>query len=276
MQACIRSWDYQLLVDWAHEKKLTRYDRLSDFQYGNILTRQEAATLATRAAEYLYDREVAMCKVAYRDSDLFDTTLTPGISRACGMGIMNGHDGYFAPLRGLTRGEALAVLVRAKDRKKLDETLTPWYQSYMDRAFELGLGFANPKGFDEPITRGEFVEWIKTLAESTPSNDENLLGEWKLESYRVDDMMFAGSGVTISFTPDRYSAKICNTINSNYTTKNSVISAGPAMSTMIACSDSHINTHITTIESGFTLDHATYSIQSTRGDPRTWLKIHIK
>jgi hypothetical protein len=106
---------------------------------------------------------------------MIDTTLTPAVSRSCGLGVMHGHDGYFHPRYGLTRGEALAVLIRAVDGKKLDESMTPWYQGYMDRAFTLGLGFANMKGFDEPITRGEFIEWLEKLSNTTSPADTNLL-----------------------------------------------------------------------------------------------------
>lgn len=48
MKSCIRSWEYQDEVDWAYEKKITRYTSLSEFKYGNTLTRQEAAAFITR------------------------------------------------------------------------------------------------------------------------------------------------------------------------------------------------------------------------------------
>jgi heat shock protein HslJ len=185
---------------------------------------------------------------------------------------MKGDRGYFHPRYALTRGEALAVLIRAVDQQKLDESMTPWYQSYIDRASELGLAFTNPKGFDQPITRGEFVEWLEKLSSGTTPSDPNLLGEWKLESYRLDDMMFAPSGQQITFTESRYSTRFCNTISGDYSARNGILTTGPAMSTMMACADSAI----TQMESGWDLSGATYSIQSTRGDPRTWLTITTK
>lgn len=87
---------------------------------------------------------------------------------------MLGHNGYFHPRYSLTRGEALAVLVRAIDEKKHDETMKPWYQGYMDRASIFGIQFGSMNGFDEPITRGEFIEWLKTLSENSMKSDENL------------------------------------------------------------------------------------------------------
>jgi heat shock protein HslJ len=82
---------------------------------------------------------------------------------------------------------------------------------------------------------------MKKLDARNSVPDENLLSDWKLESYRLDDMMFSGSGVTVSFSSDRYSAKICNVINGNYSVKNGVFTSGPAMSTMMACLDSHLS-----------------------------------
>lgn len=52
MQSCIRSWEYQPTVDWAYARKITKYNSVSEFKYGNTLTRQEAAAFITR---YLID-----------------------------------------------------------------------------------------------------------------------------------------------------------------------------------------------------------------------------
>jgi hypothetical protein len=195
MGSCIRPWEYQDTVDWAYEKKITRYNNFSEFKYGNKLTRQEAAAFITR---YLIDglgRPEALCKLAYKDGAEIDSSLTPSISRACGLGVMQGNNGYFHPKKNLTRAEALAVLIRAIDENRQDESVTPWYQNYQMRAIELGLSFPRVNNFDFPISRGEFIEWLKTLANAGSINvvDENLIGEWKLQSYREDDMVFAAS-----------------------------------------------------------------------------------
>ncbi len=263
MKSCIRSWEYQDEVDWAYEKKITRYTSLRDFKYGNTLTRQEAAAFITRYLIEGLGRPEALCKVAYKDMDLIDLTLTPSISRACGLGVMNGNNGYFHPRFGLTRGEALAVLIRAIDQKKQDETMTPWYQGYMDRAHTLGLVFANMKGFDEPITRGEFIEWLKTLSTSSSigQTDENLIGTWKLVSYQEDDMMFAASGQMMTLTEKNYQIRLCNSISATYMVNNGVFTTGPAMSTMMACADNNI----TQMEGSWNLDGASYVLQSPRG-----------
>ena len=171
--------------------------------------------------------------------DSIDTSLTPSISRACGLGVMHGNNGYFHPRFGLTRGEALAVLIRAIDQNKQDETVSPWYQGYLNRASVLGLEIASMKSFDEPITRGEFIEWLKALSENKNiGNDEVLLGAWKLE--RFSDT--AGKSYTVvptnlTFTADRFSIKFCNSMSGNYTAKNGSMTTDKVMSTMMACAD---------------------------------------
>ena len=234
----------------------------SDFKYGNTLTRQEAAAFITRYLIEWLGRAEALCKLAYKDMDSIDTSLTPSISRACGLGVMHGNNGYFHPRFGLTRGEALAVLIRAIDQNKQDETVSPWYQGYLNRASVLGLEIASMKSFDEPITRGEFIEWLKALSENKNiGNDEVLLGAWKLE--RFSDT--AGKSYTVvptnlTFTADRFSIKFCNSMSGNYTAKNGSMTTDKVMSTMMACADD-----ITTmLEWAFDMNGATYSIMMAK------------
>lgn len=260
LKSCVRPWEYQDKIDWAYSKKITKYTTMNDFKYWNTLTRQEAAAFITRYLVEWLGRSEALCKLAYKDMNLIDSSLTPSISRACGLWVMVGNNGYFHPRHGLTRGEALAVLIRAVDQKKQNETMKPWYQGYMDRAFNLWLAFANMKWFDEPITRGEFIEWLKTLSENQVStNDTVLLGDWKLERYTdAKGKESSITPITLTFTADRFSVKFCNSISGTYSAMGGIISSKWAMSTMMACAD---NT-LTMLEWGFNLDGATYSVMA--------------
>lgn len=51
------------------------------------------------------------------------------------------------------------MMMRAADAWQ-DESTTPWWMAYADRAQELqAITFANFKGMDAPITRGELLQW---------------------------------------------------------------------------------------------------------------------
>ncbi len=281
MQSCIRPWEYQDKVDWAYVNKITRYSSLSEFKYGNRLTRQEAAAFITRYLIEWLGRPEALCKLAYKDGNLIDLTLTSSVSRACGLGVMLGHNGYFHPRYSLTRGEALAVLVRAIDEKKHDETMKPWYQGYMDRASIFGIQFGSMNGFDEPITRGEFIEWLKTLSENSMKSDENLFWEWKLQEVSslssTQNIELAKLSITLTFDEKNLSTKICNNISWAYTISNSGTLVAPRLlSTRMACDGL-----LGTIEGLFRIDGATYSIQSARlmsgtTSPSRWMTIGMK
>jgi heat shock protein HslJ len=95
---------------------------------------------------------------------------------------------------------------------------------------------------------------------SVQKNDENLIGDWKLQSYQQDDMMFVGNDLPLSFMADRYSAKFCNTINGSYKARNGILMSGPGMSTMMYCEG-----QLMTLEGAFSLDGASYAITSPRG-----------
>jgi hypothetical protein len=57
---------------------------------------------------------------------------------------MHGQDQRFSPTRTLSRAEALAVIMRAVDGGKKDESGAMWYGLYADHAHELDiLSFAN-------------------------------------------------------------------------------------------------------------------------------------
>lgn len=269
MSACIRPWEKSdTLVKWAYGSGLTKYDTVEKYGYDRSITRQEAAAIFARAGEKTLGLRYAsypdVCNIAYTDEKEFDASLKDDIYSACAFDMMHGLKGVFSPSRTLTRAEALAIVMRAVDGGKKDESGAMWYELYADRAHELDiLSFANFKGFDTPITRGELIEWIykatqymnKKIISST--NASALIGEWKLQSYRLDDMMFAGDA-KITFEAEKYSAKFCNTHFGNYTatTSNFTVSGGVEASTRMACTDAHLSM----MENGWKLDGAKYTL----------------
>lgn len=174
---CIRVWEKpQTLVTWAHNNALTRYADVSAFGYERSLTRQEAAAIIARAGEKVWGLRYASypddCNVAYSDESTFDITLKNDIYSACALDLMRGQSGRFSPTRTLSRAETLAIVMRGVDGGKKDESGAMWYENYADRAHELGiLSFANFKGFDEAITRGELIEWIYSASKYVESQN---------------------------------------------------------------------------------------------------------
>lgn len=257
----------QDLISWAHSIQLTTASDVARFGPDRAITRQEAAAMMSRIstqdsfAHLRYASYPRSCNKTYKDDGDIDATLKSDIYDACALGLMSGNSGYFHPRTTLSRAEALAIVIRAVDAQSQDESRTPWYAGYMDRAESLKLlSFSQLGAMDEAMTRGEFIEWLKLLSLHTELNPQvdasQILGEWKLESYRLDDMMFAGEG-KLELREDRYSAHFCNHISAPYTQENGVMTlTSPEVSTKMAC----IDTHLSMIESGWTLEGASYDI----------------
>jgi heat shock protein HslJ len=105
---------------------------------------------------------------------------------------------------------------------------------------------------------------------SVQKNDENLLGDWKLQAYQQGDMIFTVDNLPLSFMADRYSAKFCNTINGSYKARNGTLTSGPGMSTLMYCEG-----QLMTLEGAFSLNGASYAITSPRGGSAASISLRI-
>jgi heat shock protein HslJ len=279
MKSCTRPWEKSgTLVSWAYGSGLTKYDTVENFGFDRNISRQEAAAIFARIgsqdifSHLHYASYPDECNVTYTDEKFFDTSLKNDVYSACALGLMRGQGGIFSPYRELSRAEALAILMRAIDGEKQDESGAMWYEWYADRAHTLDiLSFANFKGFDAPITRGELIEWLYAGARHMEmALQSDLIGTWNLVSYSGATTSTL-SGITLEFQANRYYAKICNNISGSYTTEGNTITSGPAMSTMMYC-ESTMN-----IENAFDMSGATWSmtdgnlsIKTTKGDVFLW------
>lgn len=125
---------------------------------------------------------------------------------------MRGADGYFSPTRTLSRGEALVMIMRGVDGGKKDETLTPWYKTYLDRARQLGIFSVTTFDGSASITRGKLIEWIYAATEYLASkNSVNpLVGLWNL--YEFNNIKITDASYTLTLDAKTLSAKLCNTM----------------------------------------------------------------
>ena len=267
MKSCIRPWEKsENLITWAHGSWLTQYSTAEEFGFNRVLSRQEAAAIFARLGaqdtfSYLhYASFPDECNVRYNDENQFDASLKNDIYSACAFGMMRGSHGKFSPLMTLSRAEALVVLMRTVEWERQDESGPIWYQKYLNLAKEKGvLDFSTSENFTTQITRWELIEWLyaasKYIESWTKTNP--LIGTWILE--RMDGTTIpTQSGITLQFKWDSFHAKICNNINGSYTLRDSTLSSGPAMSTMMYCDG------VMDIESNFDLSGATWSIENEK------------
>lgn len=171
---CVRVREYQATdlqkaYDLAYNHGITTMNTVESFRADNEITRQEAAKMFVAVFQNLLWKTIPSdtqaCSWIYKDESFFDLSLRPFVYQACTLGLMKWSKGNFLPDWNLTRGQTLAILMRAVDGwQDAEKHSTPWWMPYADRAYELKyLSFANFKGFEQPITRGEVVEWINTV-----------------------------------------------------------------------------------------------------------------
>jgi len=126
--------------------------------------------------------------------------------------------------------------MRGVDGGKKDESGAMWYGNYADRARTLSiLTFANFKGFDEAITRGELIEWIYSASQYVEKKnaDNVLIGDWTLTKY--NDIAITSTGYTLNLTANSVAAKFCNNVFGSYSIKDNKFVAPALASTMMYC-----------------------------------------
>lgn len=249
----------QSQVTWANQNWLTRNRDLVGFGYDRTVTREEAAKMLSKATVDIFGKKYASfpenCNIPYKDESIFDTTLKNDIYTACALDLMHGNNGTFKPKWTLKKSEALAIIMRAVDGGKKDESGVIWYQVYADRSRELGLlGFTNFTGFNQAITRWELIEWLHMVSDNL-SNKSNPLSEtkWKLNNYNGKTV---SGKYTLAFdAKNRLSAKFCNGVGGEYTLSGKMLSAPMLISTMMYCEWESMP-----LENNFQLNKATYTI----------------
>ena len=166
LQQCIRIWEFEWALDFAIQHKITAMKTVKSFRGNDNVTRQEAAKMLVSFAENLYNKSYASfpknCNKRYKDDKTIAFWLKNSVYDACALGLMNGRNGSFHPYAGLTRGQALMVLMKIVDGNQ--PSGTPYYMPYAYRANELWLwDIWSIEWLDKLITRSELITWMKDL-----------------------------------------------------------------------------------------------------------------
>lgn len=152
---------------WMKENSLTRFSSTEEFRPNDSITRAEASKFIVNYASLIgIEKWNNVCK--FSDTKGFDSSLTPFIIESCEYGLFRGNNGKFVPKNPITEAEALAVIIRSLEGK-MDESDTPWYGAYYDRAYELSIID------DEPI---------ESLANTKITREK--LGTWLYRAYNSD------------------------------------------------------------------------------------------
>jgi hypothetical protein len=159
---------FQTPYYFARMYGMTTMQDLVRFRTDDVITRQEAAkmfvSLAEQAYGKSYDTMPAHCAIKYKDDQDFDYTLRGYIYDACAHDLMKWYQGKFDLHGNLTRGQALAVLMRIIIGLQPEQNVADRWMPYAVEAENTGLiSFTNFDNFDAPITRAELIVWAQMI-----------------------------------------------------------------------------------------------------------------
>lgn len=128
-------------------------------------------------------------------------------------------------------------------------------QWYMYRLLILETNIENPPA-DSPSM---VYSLIRVLSKSAVMihEDAPFIGDWKLTSFNTTDV--SNNNFTATFTKNRFSIKLCNNINGEYSLNGNIFIAPNSVSTMMYCDWLPM-----TLENAWNLNGATYSLVAIR------------
>ena len=156
------SSEFEQALAWMHANGLTQYNTPELYRPADRLTREEAAKIIWEAYRKLgYPTTTKNENCTFTDATQFDPTLIVNIQDVCKRGLFQGSEWQFLPTESLTKGQALAVLVRMLEGKKSDESMAIWWEKYHQKWITIWLTTDNNVGnFANPISREEIAIFI--------------------------------------------------------------------------------------------------------------------
>lgn len=158
-----------VLPDWftyLQKNDFTATEWLDEFSGDTVITR---ATSTPFLARYGFlnklSEKTTVEDCTFPDVNSKSEELQKTIIVSCAYDLLRWSNGNFIPDRTLTKDELLTVLVRTKTWF-LDETATPWFKNYFDRAVSNGLvdDTTSINEFSGPVTKTNIGEWLYRLS----------------------------------------------------------------------------------------------------------------
>jgi len=163
--------EFEQALAWMYANGLTQYNTTETYRPGDGLTREEAAKIIGETYRKLgYPTATKNENCSFADASQFDPTLVTNISDVCAWWLFQGSQWNFLPTENMTKGQALAVLVRMLEGKKSEEIGAMRWDIYHQKWLTIGLT-QDPRVelFDQSISREEvalFVWRVKNIVEN--------------------------------------------------------------------------------------------------------------
>lgn len=175
-----RDAEFLMSLKWLYEQGITKFQDPEQFMPDNYLSRVDSAKMLSILSRTVFGNTIGTGDgCTYTDIGNYDTITQWQVKDACQLGIFKSAP-LFNPSQGITKGQLITVLIRMFDRKMLDETPTPWYKNYVQRAWEIWLlSDTSTAGMDEVVSRLDVAKLLYKLRNihlnKRPINKENPL-----------------------------------------------------------------------------------------------------
>ncbi len=146
-----------------NDNGLTSYKTIPEYQPFAILNREQAAKILTMfAGIFNFTTSGTITNDCnFQDISSTDASLTAYVQQACQLGIMKWSNGYFNPKNTMYKSEFIAAIIRLFQGGKLDESVSPRWKNYFEKAQDIGMiGPADAVTFENPITRYEVALFL--------------------------------------------------------------------------------------------------------------------
>jgi len=133
---CLELYD---AINWMYDNELTIYNDPIKFGIYNEITREQASKFFVNFYKTVFNKTlIANPQNPFKDINNADPTLYNYILNANALGLFKGSNWKFMPFNHLTQAQAIAVIIRMATWL-LDETQTPRYSNYVQRAQSMDL-----------------------------------------------------------------------------------------------------------------------------------------
>lgn len=151
--------EFVAAVQWMHDTGMTKFDQASQFQWENLVTREQAAKFYSQFAKEVLFSTMDMAKYCrFGDLATADPSLKNYILEACLFSLFQGSSWIFAPKEVMTKDQAIAVLMRALLWEFLDESWEIRWREYYKAAFDAGITKeTDMEKFAQPVSRYELA-----------------------------------------------------------------------------------------------------------------------
>ena len=160
------STDPELLeaIYWMYDNWLTIYNNVSDFKPFDIFTREWWAKIFDKFSDMLGlgpSSEYLPHECNFTDISTLSEESQNHIINVCKKWLIKWSNWKFNPYENMNKSTFIVGLIRMFEWKSLDETTTPWWKNYFEKAEELWLvTAADTTTFDTPISRYEVALFL--------------------------------------------------------------------------------------------------------------------